>query len=200
MELGLQEVGEFLTGHIGSEISGLELLPGGHWPQAFGFHTDGRDLVVRFGRHIEDFRKDRAAGLLRSTGLPIPEVLDMGTGPGGYFCISQRVFGEMLDNLDGVRMELVVPSVLRTLDALREADLGPWDAEVGAPAASWVDQLLSVDEENERVFGWHDRMASSPTGVEPYGKALAFLRAELSFFPTICCTTMSLSRTMPSSV
>ncbi len=180
MEIQRQAVERFLADRLGGEIEGLERLQGGDWSQAFGFHCAGADLVVRFGPYVEDFLKDRAAARFSSADLPIPEVREIGAGLGGHYCVSRRVFGEMLDALDAPRMERAVPAVLRALDALREGDFNVWFGELGLPATGWAEQLLSVDEETKRVGGWHDRMAASPTASEPYDTALAYLKAHIA--------------------
>jgi hygromycin-B 4-O-kinase len=179
----LEDARAFLCDLLGSEIEGIEPLQGGHWSRAFGFRAAGRDLVARFSQYGEDFQRDRVAGGFSSADLPIPEVLDVGQGLDGYYCVSQRAFGEMLDGLPPGRMRPVVPAVLRALDGLRGIDHAAWIDVLGEPALSWHEQLLSVDRENERVFGWHDRMASSPTGDEPYKRALAYLREHVASLP-----------------
>ena len=170
-----KDVLAFLANRQEGEVTGGEPLTGGEWSQAFAYQCLGRDLVIRFGQYADDFEKDRAAAQVSSIDLPIPEVLTIGPALGGHFCVTQRKFGVMIDELDSGQMERIVPAVLRALDALREADVSKWTAVVGARALSWSEQLLSVDEENDRVFGWHDRMGSSATGMEPYQKGLAWL-------------------------
>jgi len=183
MSVHLESVSEFLASHLGGKVTALEMLVGGDWSQAFGFQFDGRDLVARFGAHVDDFEKDRVATRFSCADLPIPEVLEIGAAFDGFFCISHRVFGEMLDALDTDEMKRAIPAVLRTLDALRLADFGLWAAELGAPTVSWAEQLLSVDGENERVFGWHDALRESPTGIEPFRKGLAYLEAHVAACP-----------------
>ncbi len=177
--MDLSQVQAFLEGHLGAEVSDLELLRGGDWSQAFGFRASDRDLVIRFGHFVEDFKKDRAAGKNSSLDLPIPAVFEIGEELDHYYCLSRQVFGEMIDNLDEEGMGRIVPATLRMLDALRTAD----PSGVAEQSSSWPEQLLRVDVENERVFGWHDRMASSPLGPAPYNAALVFLRERLSDLP-----------------
>jgi hygromycin-B 4-O-kinase len=175
--IGIEEATKFLVEHFSDEIVGVESLPGGHWSQAYGFRADDRDLVIRFGQHLEDFLKDQRAASLSSKSLPVPEILQIGHALGGHFCISQRVYGEMLDGLDAAGMVRIVPSLLETLDGLRKADP---DLLLDAPKNTWADQLLNVVEETERVFGWHNRMLRSPAGMAAYESGLAFLRERVS--------------------
>ena len=86
--LNPEAVNAFLTEHLGG-IGELTELRGGEWSQAFAFRRGGRDLVARFGDHVDDFEKDRAAFAFSCAGLPVPEVLEIGIGPGFHFCISE---------------------------------------------------------------------------------------------------------------
>ena len=86
----------------------------------------------------------------------------------------------MLDELDAAGMKRIVPSLLSALDALMRVDP---TILLGAPKMSWADQLLNVDEETERVSGWHDRMAASALGVDAYRRGLAFLKDRVDSLP-----------------
>jgi len=88
-------------------------------------------------------------------------------------------------------MGRMVPAVFRALDALRTADVssstgfGGWNARGDASASSWKECLLSVDQENDRVHGWHVAMAESSTGSGPYNEALEYLKAHIHLCPEI---------------
>ncbi len=174
---------EFLRSRLGGEITAPEVLGGGEWSKAFGFVCAERPLVARFGAYVDDFEKDRAAMRFSSPAMPVPRVLEIVPAFDGHCCISERMFGGMLEDLDAAGWQCLLPAMLRLLDALREADFAQWTAAVGAPNGTWKEQLLSVDEENDRVHGWHDLMASSPTGMEPYRRGLAFLRDHIEDCP-----------------
>jgi len=166
----------FLQELLDAEVEALEPLKGGDWSVAYGFKADGRNLVARFGRHVDDFQKDRAASRFSSIDLPVPDVVEIAPTPEGYCCVSQRLYGEPIDDVGPDQMRGLVPAVLRLWDSLRKADISFWIAELGAPEQTWTEQLLSVDEENERVHGWHDRMRASPIGIEPFEKGMGRLR------------------------
>ncbi|HWD37330.1 MAG TPA: aminoglycoside phosphotransferase family protein [Fimbriimonas sp.] len=169
-------VTSYLSDLLHSPVDGLEPLKGGDWSVAYGFKAGGRKLVARFGRHVDDFEKDRTASRLTTADMPVPEVLALEKTPDGHCCVSQRYFGVPLESLETESMAAIVPSVLKLWDALREADVSVWMGDLGCPEQTWPQQLLSVDDENERVFGWHDRMKVSPIGTEPYDRGLAKLK------------------------
>ena len=163
---------EFLIGHLGRQVEAFEWVGEGAWSRCFGFRDRGRDLVVRFGRHLEDFEKDRRAAGFASVALPVPEMLEVGRAPDGYFAISSRARGEPLETLDVVGLRAVLPFLLGALDAARRIDLsdttgyGGWDAEGRAPYASWRDFLLAVDVDtpDRRTHGWRRKLIDSPLG------------------------------------
>jgi hypothetical protein len=55
-----------------------------------------------------------------------------------------------------------------------QADISQWTAASGAPAMSWQEQLLTVDEEIKHGCGRHDGLAASMTGTGPFPEALSY--------------------------
>jgi hypothetical protein len=50
--------------------------------------------VIRFGRHVEDFRKDERAAALYAPGIPVPRVLEIGEAFDGYaYAVSEWAAG-----------------------------------------------------------------------------------------------------------
>lgn len=146
------DVAEFLTSKHGAPVSDLEPLSGGHWSSAWGYRTDdGRELVVRFSEL--DFEIERAAMAFATDELPVPEVLEVGTG----YAISVRHRGRFLEHIRPDEAERARPMVDRLLDALRAAtpvrDAGSWRA--------WLVAALE-DEPSRTTHGWRRRLADLP--------------------------------------
>jgi len=183
-------VAGFLGDRLGGQIGDLVPVKQGEWSQAFFFRHADRDYVVRFGAYLEDFAKDRIAAGYRSPGLPVPNVLDVGEAFGGYYAISERLFGAYVDSIDGAQMRALLPSLFGALDAMRLVDLsaatgyGGWGADGHAPFASWQAALLDVgnDPQTGRIAGWRAGLASSPTGAAPFDEAFRHLQMLVS-----CC-------------
>jgi hygromycin-B 4-O-kinase len=163
----------------------------GVWSKAFAFQREGQDYVMRFGAHLEDFAKDRLAARYASPALPIPRVVELGEALGGYYAISERVFGGYIDDVDGAQMRALLPSLFAALDAARVADLsetsgyGGWGADGTAPYASWQAALLDVasDRPGDRTHGWRERLAASVVGIGPFEAAYEHLRALVRHVP-----------------
>ena len=113
------DVRRFVTAHYGARATQPRLLGAGDWSRAFSFTLDGQDAVIRFGRHVEDFRKDQVMAGYSSAALPVPAVTEIGRTADGYFAVSERATGQLLDDLDSAGMRAALPGLLRALDALR---------------------------------------------------------------------------------
>lgn len=176
------EVDRFMAGHFAGRASGVRLLAAGEWSRAYACLLDGREAVIRFGDHVEDFHKDKVMAARGSVRLPIPRVHQIGFAGDGFFAVSERVHGRPLDDLDATGMRRVLPSLLAALDATREIDVtaskgyGVWAPDGTAPAANWPRALLAVSGETTRVPGWRAALAASPAGGNLFDQAYAKLR------------------------
>jgi hygromycin-B 4-O-kinase len=175
----------FLAAQFGSDGGEVVPLGTGVWSKAFAFRRLGRDYVIRFGAHQEDFAKDYLAARYANPALPIPRVVELGEAFGGYYAISERLFGGYLDDVDETQMRALLPSLFAALDSARLADLsgttgyGAWDAEGTAASPSWRAALLDVtyDRPADRIYGWRERLAASPVGMGPFEEAYRHLLA-----------------------
>jgi hygromycin-B 4-O-kinase len=185
MIVDVVRVEAFLTARFGSDTSDVAQLAAGVWSKAFAFRRAGRDYVIRFGAHREDFRKDRLAARYAGPALPIPRVVELGEAFDGYYAISERVFGAYIDDVDEAQMRALLSALFAALDSARLADLsgttgyGGWDADGTAPYPSWRAVLLDVanDRPTDRTHGWRQRLAASPVGIGPFDEAYKHLQA-----------------------
>jgi len=172
----LADARSFLIERFGVSGDVVELVGEGAWSRCFGFVHNGAELVVRFGRHVEDFERDRLAARFASANLPIPQVIEIDEAFGAWYCVSTRAHGTPLEQLDVTEWATTLPSVLATLDAFRSADIsattgyGDWDPEGKANHATWADFLAAVmqDSPGARTHGWKRRLVDSPQGDETF--------------------------------
>ncbi len=175
---------DFVARRYGARAACVHPLGAGEWSQAYALTLDGREMVIRFGGHVEDFRKDQVMADRSSQVLPVPAVTEIGPAGDGYFAVSEQARGTLLDELDGEGMRAVLPALLAALDAIGDIDVGGrgygiWAPDLTAPAATWGQALLAVGQETARVPGWRAALASSPTGPGLFERAYARL-AELA--------------------
>jgi hygromycin-B 4-O-kinase len=170
--------------------AGHSLTPAGagEWSRAYSFTVQRErtpsDLVIRFGRHREDFAKDRAMGELASSraagALPVPRVLEIGDTPWGFFVTAERCHGRYLDQLDGDEMRDTLPALLQTLDTIAALEppgsgFGPWSPDGAAPFTNWPDALLAIGREQPRTAGWRELLDGRPAAAAVFRRGLAGL-------------------------
>ena len=185
MPVSVVQVEAFLADYSGGLARDVAPLGRGEWSQAFAYASAGRDYVIRFGAHRDDFEKDRLAARYAGPALPIPAVLDLGEAFGGHYCVAERAWGDYIDEVDATQLRGLLPALWAALDAMREVDLsatrgwGGWNGAGVAPHASWAEALLSVaDDRPERMPAWRARLAASAVGLGPFEEAFRRL-AEL---------------------
>ncbi len=175
----------FLRGRFGGDVEVGPDLPQGEWSRAYAFRHAGRELVVRFNPDRHTFDVDLLALRFASPALPIPAVFEVGEAEGAYYAISERAFGDFLEDLPPERMEAAAPSVLATLDALRTADtsgstgLGPWDARGNGRHRDWREFLLAVDGGTPEAFRstWRGDLAASDLADRTFRRGMDELEA-----------------------
>ena len=139
MDIELTQVQAFLTSHFDRHSSHVERIDAGAWSQCYGFRRGDQELAIRFGQHVDDFRKDQRASTYRSPDLPTPDVLAIGEAFDGYYAISTRVHGVALERLSATQWQSIVPSLAAALEVMRLADVsategfGGWGGEGHAP-------------------------------------------------------------------
>lgn len=166
----------FLIERFGVMGDDVEYVGEGAWSRCFGFTHNGAELVARFGRHAEDFERDRLAARFASANLPIPQVIEIDEAFDGWYCVSTRARGTPLEQLDATEWDATMPAVLATLDALRNADItattgyGDWDSEGTGRHSTWEEFLADViqDRPDSRTRGWKLRLLDSPAGDESF--------------------------------
>jgi hygromycin-B 4-O-kinase len=181
----------FLANRYGADIEDVAPLGMGVWSKAFAFRRLDRNYVIRFGAHREDFEKDRLAARFACAALPIPRVVEMGETAGGYYAISERVYGDTIDDVGEAQMLTLLPALFAAFDAARLADLsgttgyGGWGADGNAPFPSWRAALLDIanDRPGDRIHGWRERLAASAVGSGPFDAAYRRLQALTFYVP-----------------
>ncbi len=162
----------FLLAEFGWTVADIAEVGKGAWSTAYGFVAEGRDLVIRIGRHVDDFDADRAASTHRSRLLPIPEVLHIGPFAHEHCCISTFAPGTPLELCSVPEWNAVVPSLADAIEAMRRC-------EPHAPVRAWRDTLLAVDSDHAgtRLSGWRERIERSPAASGALTESMLQLRA-----------------------
>jgi hygromycin-B 4-O-kinase len=191
--LDQREVQALIDGRFGDRASEITRLPGGDWSQAYALSLDGTHVVARFGIHGEDYKKDHVASGWATDEIPIPEVLELDETKGGFFALSSRARGEFLDELHMHQIRAVLPSLFRTMDAIRDIDVsttegyGNWKSDGRGPLGTWREALIHKFEEDpptHRTHGWRAALEKSPGGSKDFDTALKVLERLAERMPT----------------
>ncbi len=169
-------LGELFDEPIVAEPAGA-----GMWSRCFGFEHDGARLVVRFGRHRDDFECDRFAARFARPGLPIPRVHAVGEAPRGWYAISDRADGRALEDVPTDQWRRLVPAVAGALAAMRTIEppegWGGWTPAGTGEFGGWRSFLLSVaeDGDDERQQGQLASVEAHPDGAACFRWGLSLL-------------------------
>lgn len=182
---GLQDATAFLRGRYDDRRVRLEPLSGGNWSTAFGFRHDGADLVARFGRHPEDYRKDAWAAQWSTPAVPIPSVVEVGPvdDDGWWFAVSTRSHGAPLESATARDWDALVPEVVDLIARVAalpydpSQGVGRWGPDGHAPQGSWREFLLDVatDGTGHRIAGWRAALEAAPVALAAFDAGVAAL-------------------------
>lgn len=170
---------EFLRVHHGVEPTDLEALGGGFWSAAYGYRSGGDELVLRVGDTPDGFRDDERAMRFGSPMLPVPEVLCIGEGFGRWFAISRRHQGRFLEEIDPEEADVLGPTLVDLLAALRAVP----DTGIDAPA--WRDWLLGglTDPPGRHTSGWRPLIAADAAAERTFRAVDRRIRSLLDACP-----------------
>jgi hygromycin-B 4-O-kinase len=175
--------------YYGPRASEPAWLASGAWSHAFSLTVDNAELVLRIGKHGSDFAKDAAVARLAGPNLLVPPVLAVGEVDDWHYAVSSRAQGTALDDLSGHDVALVLPSLLTALEGIADLSLGEtvgygnWAPDGRAPYGSWLDALLAIGDETDRVPGWRAALVESGIGLEPIDAGLAGIAALAPYLP-----------------
>jgi hygromycin-B 4-O-kinase len=180
MKLSIKQVEKFLRDSGKGRISKILPIGQGEWSQAFFYQQNKIGKVIRFANIDEDFKRDQfAAANYSSVRLPIPKIEKIGQAFGGYYAISPKVEGEMIDNLNIDKVRQTLPALIKLFTALHATDTshtigyGPWDRFGNGTKQSWREYLLDVanDPPNSRTHGWKKKLDSDTKANKVFNRA-----------------------------
>jgi hygromycin-B 4-O-kinase len=167
------------------------------WSQAYFFRLGDEERVVRFADTAWNFEQDRWFARFGAEDLPVPAVLEIGDAFDGHsYAVSTRAHGHFLEQLGVQPTARALPSVLRTLDAMRAVDLagttgfGSLLPTFDGERSTWRDFLLAVDDDDPAleanpVRGWRPALDRRPDAARVFDDAYAALAAGVDACPEV---------------
>jgi hygromycin-B 4-O-kinase len=157
-------VRERIAGEIGP-VTAWEAVTEGENSQAYRAVADGRDIVVRVNLRREGFDLDAWACRL-DHGIKVPEVLAIGAVDAAWFCVSTRLAGSRLCDLDMPAVKAAAPAVAETLRRIHDVPVaaggfggidpatGSGRAPTWASAVAWgvPESWSEIDDQADREF------------------------------------------------
>lgn len=145
---------DFLKENFDASITNIEFISGGESSQAFSFHSDKGNFVIRINSNKRSFEKDEYAfNTFASEKIPIPKIVRIGQiDEKYYFAISTLAIGKIINELTEEEYQETFPDLLRVLDEIHAIDIskysgyGSWDLNRIGKFQSWKDSVLSVNE------------------------------------------------------
>lgn len=190
MKFTEKDAQNFLQAQLKSEVSHIVTVNGGDWSQAFSFELDGQGKVIRFSQTDEDFRKDQFAHQFCSPQLPIPKIEEIGTAFGGYYAISPKIIGKMIESLSPVEMQQFLPQIFDLFDALRSVDIsktigfGGWSIQGKGTRDSWQEFLSGVNKfDPASRVDWRANLTSRPDTYSVFQSVYQEMIKLLEFCP-----------------
>lgn len=167
------------------------LAKGGH-AHAYSYSHHGKDYVIRFSPHSEDFAKDKFIAQFNQVNIPIPIVYETGVAFDGYYAITEKATGIMLDDLNTDQILMTTPSLLAILDALRDLDIsdtvgyGSVMPDGNGRCSTWQQHLIDSldDNEHRRVFGWSEKLAKSKYGMGTFNTGFKLFQEMIKTLPS----------------
>ncbi|MFG3338334.1 phosphotransferase family protein [Glycomyces sp. NPDC048151] len=127
---------ERIAEEIGA-VTEWEAITEGENSQAYRAVADGRQVVVRVNLRREGFDLDAwAAKILPGQGVTVPEVVAVGAIGEAWFCVSTRLEGERLCDLDGPAVAAAAPAVAEALRRINATPLGGTEGYGGIDPAT----------------------------------------------------------------
>src|SRR5260370_7600564 len=123
--LTAETVAAFLATIHGGTLDPATVQPIAHgeWSRAFYFRSPDGNFVIRFSALDEDFLKDQRTMRFASAALPIPRLVEIGQAFHGYYAISERMYGEFIEDSDQQTLHRLLPSLFHVLHPSRATPL-----------------------------------------------------------------------------
>ena len=132
-------------------LTAFEAIPGGDESQVFRFDSEGQAFILRLNPSVHNFKKDAFVhNRFARPELPIPEVIGLGDFEDCFYCISRRLPGRTLQDLEPEELSALLVPTCGVWHAIAKSHLkemsgfGPFDHKGAATCQTWRAFLTGV--------------------------------------------------------
>jgi len=112
-----------LLGRIHPHATDLTALAGGEASRAYGFRSNGQDLVLRVNHHASYARDAAVSRRFRQVAVPVPQILQFGRHGSHFWAISERALGILLEGLDAGQHMSLMDAMATTMIAIHRTPI-----------------------------------------------------------------------------
>lgn len=184
-----EEIERIIREDQGMQAEDINMMKGGNLSTVFSFKMGDNYYVIRFSDSENAFQTESyLANLLVSQQVPFPRVLGLGKYKDCTYCVSERITGHMLADLQTEQRMILLPDLVQVITGMNRIKLDSRSAGFGfvnsggnGTHASWEEFIRSFyGREQQEGFwaNWHELFRSSclerDVFEECYARLLAY--------------------------
>jgi hygromycin-B 4-O-kinase len=164
-------------------VSAFSAISGGKDSQAYRFSSEDRDFVFRLNSRLEGFEKDKFVfERFAKPRLPIPEIFQIGQFEDHFYCVSEGLPGQTLEDVDSEHISRLLSPARDVWHAIAEFDIsgisgyGLFDSKGTTTFSTWRGFLVGILDTSQHL--WHSvRPYTNGEAVGDWGDTLYRLTA-----------------------
>lgn len=164
-------------------VSAFSAITGGEASQAYRFTSEDRDFVFRLNSRLEGFEKDKFVfERFAKPNLPIPEVFQIGRLEDHFYCVSEGLPGQTLEEVDSKHVSRLLAPTRDLWHTIAESDLagisgyGLFDSRGTTTFSTWRGFLVEILDTSKHL--WDSvRLYTNVEGLKDWGDTLYLLTA-----------------------
>ncbi|MEK5238724.1 aminoglycoside phosphotransferase family protein [Paenibacillus sp. FSL L8-0470] len=183
-----KETGRIVRNDRGMEAENIRAMEGGNLSTVFSFKAEEREYVIRFSAMEDDFQTESyVANLLASQGVPFPRVLGLGLHKAYSYCISERMAGHNLADLQAEQRAALLPELVQVITGMNGVKLDSSSSGYGflnkegngiyASCEGFIRSFYGQEQQEGFWENWYELFTSSCLEKDVFDECYARLLA-----------------------
>lgn len=168
----IADVQAVLQHHWKQPIENVSTIGSGNFSSAFSFEIEGCEYVIRFSEALRAFELETyIADILSSQSVPYPKIIGHGEEGNFKYCISERMKGTVVADLETQQKAAILPDIIRVITDMHQVRLdnsasgyGFISPDGNGSHENWDSFIISFyDEDQTGTFweNWHQLFRES---------------------------------------